>query len=233
VSGAHAREPARRSRRDRFRAVRHILAPLVAWLLRGLAATWRVRFDGTLGYPDASVQGFLGATWHRAVLISAGIFRDTNAYVPVSRSRDGEQIVAVLAHMGYAPPPRGSSSRAATAVLKSMVRIVREGGSIGIFADGPRGPARVAKPGLVALARLSGRPMHAVGIAARPSLAFKSWDRTLLPLPFARVLCRFGDPICVPSDATQEDLEAFRVLLETEISRITDALEAELGLRAS
>jgi lysophospholipid acyltransferase (LPLAT)-like uncharacterized protein len=213
--------------------MRRILAPLVAWLLRGLAASWRVRFDGALGYPDPTVRSFLGATWHRAVLISAGIFRDTNAYVPVSRSRDGEHMVAVMARMGYAPPPRGSSSSSATSVLKSMVRIVRTGGSIGIFADGPRGPARVAKPGLVALARLTGQPMHAVGIAARPSLEFKSWDRTLLPLPFARVLCRIGDPIPVPSDATQQEIEAFRELLEAEISRLTDELEAELTARAS
>lgn len=75
--------------------------------------------------------------------------------------------------------------------------------------------------------------MHAVGIAACPCLVFKSWDRTPLPLPFARVLCRFGDPSHVASDTTREQLETLRKLLETEISRITDELETEIVPRAN
>jgi lysophospholipid acyltransferase (LPLAT)-like uncharacterized protein len=84
----------------------------------------------------------------------------------------------------------------------------------------------VAKPGAIALARATGAHLVPIGIAAAPHHRFGSWDRTLLPLPFARVHIVFGAPLHVPRDAEGEGLEAFRVRLETELRRL-DAVAAE------
>ena len=67
--------------------------------------------------------------------------------------------------------------------------------SVAVLVDGPRGPAGVAKPGIAALARHSATPIQPLAFAARPALRLGSWDRTLVPLPFARVVCVFGEPI--------------------------------------
>lgn len=200
---------------------------LGAAVLRALGATWRVRQDA-VDDPTARREPAIGALWHRALFPAAWRFRDLGAAIPVSRSRDGDRIVAVLDRLGYGPAPRGSSSRGGRAALAGAIRCAQEGRFIGVLCDGPRGPARRCKPGVVAIARATGLPIVPVAIAARPALRFPSWDGTLLPLPFARVRIAGGAPLRVPADASRERLEALRAQLEQELERLEAAAEAAL-----
>jgi len=205
------------------------LGGLAALALRALGASWRVRAEG----PDPFASGerpLLGALWHRGFLAAAALFRDRDAVVMVSRSRDGDWIEAVLRRLGYAASPRGSSSRGASGALRQQIGLVAEGRIGALLCDGPRGPARRAKPGVLALARGTGAPLYPLAIAARPALRLGSWDRTLLPLPFARVLCLYGEPLRVPRDANEAKLEELRLRLERELDRLTEAADARLGL---
>jgi lysophospholipid acyltransferase (LPLAT)-like uncharacterized protein len=208
--------------------VQGLLGLVVAWLLRLFGATWRIRFEGA--DPFAGGEAFVAATWHRNLLVAAFAFRNRGVAVPVSRSRDGDLTAAVLQRLGFAPPPRGSSSRGATALLRELIRCIQRGRVVAILPDGPRGPAFRAKPGVLALARATGRPVHTVGIAARPRLRFGSWDRAMLPLPFARVIVAYGDRVHVPKSTRAEALEARRLELERELDRLTGTLDARLGL---
>ena len=70
--------------------------------------------------------------------------------------------------------------------------------------------------------------MVPVGIAASPVIRFGSWDRAILPLPFARVRCHYGEPLIVPKRARGEELERFRLALERELDRLNRELEADL-----
>ena len=67
--------------------------------------------------------------------------------------------------------------------------------------DGPRGPARVAQPGAVWLAKATGNPILPFHIEADRHWTPNSWDRTQIPKPFATVAIAIGEPIDVPSDA--------------------------------
>jgi len=201
---------------------------LAARVLRAIGATWRVRVEG----PDPLVPGHepvVAAFWHRNVLIAAWHYRDRAFSVPVSRSRDGDRIVSMLSALGYAESPRGSSTRGGTAALRELIRRVEEGTTVSIQTDGPQGPARVSKAGIVSLARWTARPITPVCFAARPAWRFRSWDGTLLPLPFARVVCRYGDPIPVPPDASEEDEERARQRLDETLNRLTDDLDRRLA----
>ena len=200
---------------------------LVATMLRMLGATWRVRVDGD--DPTAAGSPVIGALWHRGLFCAAHRFRDLGVVIPVSRSHDGDRIVTVLRQLGFGPSPRGSSSSGAASVLAGLIRAAQAGHHLGILCDGPRGPARQAKPGALAAARATGLVIRPLGIAARPALEFGSWDRALLPLPFARVAIVWGTPLCVPRDAPREELEASRKLLERELERLQGAAEASLG----
>lgn len=200
---------------------------LAAAVLRALGATWRVR-QVAVDDPLARGEPAIGALWHRALFPAAWRFRDLGAAIPVSRSRDGDRIVAVLDRLGYGPSPRGSSSRGGPGALAGAIRAAREGRVIGVLCDGPRGPARRCKPGVLAIARATGLPLHPVAIAARPALSFPSWDRTLLPFPFARVLVAGGAPIPVPAGADKEQLETLRQHLEQELDRLQHLAESEL-----
>jgi lysophospholipid acyltransferase (LPLAT)-like uncharacterized protein len=205
------------------------LGVVVAGLLRLLGATWRLREEGE--DPLGSGAAALGAMWHRGLFCAAWRFRDRGVVIPVSRSRDGERIVAVLGRLGYGPSPRGSSSNGARAVLTGLIRAARAGHAVGVLCDGPRGPARACKPGVIAVARATGLPIHPLGFAARPALAFGSWDRALLPVPFARVQVVAGPVLIVPREAGREELEAARVRLEAELDRLQARAEALLGPR--
>ncbi|MCL4685022.1 DUF374 domain-containing protein [Myxococcota bacterium] len=200
---------------------------LGAGLLRVLGATWRVRLAG---HPDPVTGGVpaVGALWHGTLFPAAWRYRDAGIAIPVSRSRDGDRIVAVLDRLGFAPSPRGSSSGGGPAALSGAIRIARNGGTIAVLCDGPRGPAGRCKPGVIAMARAAGLPIYPVAIAARPTITFRSWDRTLLPLPFARVHFETGAPLRVPADASREDLERLREALEDTLERLHRRAQAAL-----
>ena len=206
-----------------------ILVPLLALLLRGLASTWRIEFEGKDPWDEPDAR--LGALWHRNLIIAAGVFVGRPVHVTVSRSRDGDLAVAVMQQLGFAEPPRGSSRRGGVGLLREIVRAAKGGGQVVIPVDGPVGPARRAKPGVLQAARLSHFPVYPVGLSARRSLRFRSWDRMLLPLPFARIRCCYGEPLPVPETARSEEIERLRVELDRRLEALTDAADAAVGLR--
>jgi hypothetical protein len=191
-----------------------------AAFLRALGASWRVRRSGSDPLAARDGAPLVMVIWHGGLLPAAYCWRERRIAVAVSRSRDGDRIDAVLVRLGFAASARGSSSRGATALLRELIRRTRAREPIAILLDGPRGPAGVAKPGAVALARATGARLVPIGIAAAPAFRFGSWDRTLLPFPFARVRIVFGAALTVPDDADAGALEALRARLEAELHRL-------------
>jgi lysophospholipid acyltransferase (LPLAT)-like uncharacterized protein len=189
------------SRVRRFRLA--CFGRVTAWALRLLGATWRVEIIGhdprevvrgrSPGSHDPSAQ--LAALFHESMIPCAWFYRDAGYSVAVSRSRDGDLIQATLLALGYSEPARGSSSRGGSAALRGLVRQVGEGTTAAVLVDGPRGPARVAKSGIISLARMTQTAIQTVAFSARPAIRLGSWDRSLIPLPFARVVCAYGEPI--------------------------------------
>jgi lysophospholipid acyltransferase (LPLAT)-like uncharacterized protein len=210
-----------------YRAFLAVAGFAVALLLRILGTTWRVRMVGE--DPFSGGKPLVAATWHRGLLIAAYCWRNRGIVVPISQSRDGDLASSVLSHLGFAASPRGSSSRGATGLLRNLIRQARAGQPVGFLPDGPRGPARTAKPGVIGLARASGAPLVPIGISASPSKQFGSWDRALLPLPFARVACSYGEPIRVPKKTAGEEFETLRGEFEATLNRMNHQLDAELG----
>lgn len=206
-----------------------ILGQAAGLLLRLLGATWRVSTEG----PDPLADGHepvVAAFWHRNVLIASHYYRGRGFSVAVSRSRDGDRVASLLSALGYETPPRGSSTRGGASALLELVRQVESGTTVSIQTDGPQGPARISKVGVVSLSRLTGRPITPVTFSARPRVRFRSWDGTLLPLPFAKVVCRYGEPLVVPADADDSEEERRRDELDRALNELTDAVDQELGL---
>jgi lysophospholipid acyltransferase (LPLAT)-like uncharacterized protein len=197
--------------------------------LRLLLATCRTT---VLGWDHAvplleSRQIALCALWHFAFPTVIHHFRGMNAIVMVSRSRDGELVTQVLKHLGY-KVARGSPGKGGAQALRSMLSCVKEGSFAGLLADGSQGPARVAQKGILLLARYSGAPLVPISMAAHPCWRFGSWDRTVLPKPFSRVVLGLGAPIWVDRQVSSEGLEQLRQQLETSLNHLTEEAEAYL-----
>lgn len=164
---------------------RTMLAGLLAALVRALAWTWRVE------QPPWPVEGpCIAAFWHGEQLPMVALHRARGLVGMASRSKDGELLAAVLVALGYAVV-RGSTSRGGVEALRAARSAIREGGSPAIAVDGPRGPAGVVHGGAEALARAESVPV-VCGVVAARGYRFGSWDRLLVPWPFARVRVRYA-----------------------------------------
>lgn len=170
-----------------------------------LAATWRFEVVGR-----EHLAGFwpgrrpaIWALWHAHFLPLLWLHRRGGTTLLISRHRDANPLARVARRWGYRTL-RGSSTRGGTAALLGMIRLLQRGGQVAIAADGPRGPRERAKPGAVAAAAKTGVPIIPVAVAARPAWRLDSWDRFLIPAPWARVRVAYGSPFSVPPATRQE-----------------------------
>jgi len=145
--------------------------------------------------------------------------------------RDGEIATRTLARWGIYSV-RGSASRGGVRAFLQLVRAFREGYDLAVVPDGPRGPRYVVKLGVLHLARTTGALIYPVSYAASRAWQLRSWDRLLIPQPFARLTFAVAEPLRVPSEATDADLETLRRELEQRLNAATAAAEADVGRRA-
>lgn len=207
-----------------------LVPPVGAWALRLLGATYRFReVDAASKTPfNNPAENFIYAFWHSQLLPACQHYRHPRIRVLVSRNLDGELMARAMVRLGYPDPVRGSTSRGASSAIKSLAAGVAAGEWAALFPDGPRGPARQAQTGALSVAKLTGRPVIPVGFAATPCLRLGSWDRMMIPLPFARGLFVFGEPLHVPADCGREKMETLRLKLQEDLDALT--LRAEKSL---
>ena len=185
------------------------VVPRVATLLiRGLGVT--LRFEDCVesrGVPGYSMMGpGVFAFWHRSLLVAACRFRGMGIAILISQSFDGELIARTVERLGFVAV-RGSSSRGGAAGLRGMERAFREGRKCALTADGPRGPAMVAKQGAAQLARLVGSGVGTFYLLPERSWVLGSWDGFLIPKPFSRVVVTWPHPIA-PDAVTETGVQA-------------------------
>lgn len=157
-----------------------------------------------------------------------------HTHMLVSKSKDGA-IIATACEMVGMHVLRGSTDRAGKSkggveALRFMLRALKDGRSVAVTPDGPRGPRMRVQEGVIQLAKLSGAPIVCMGWATSHRLVFDSWDRFQLPLPFGRGVFVWGGPIRVPRDADAAATEAARLAVENEITRISHEADRRLGL---
>jgi lysophospholipid acyltransferase (LPLAT)-like uncharacterized protein len=151
----------------------------------------------------------------------------------VSASRDGDLIADTIERFGLRAV-RGSSGHGGVGALDAMIAGLHAGSvSAGMIVDGPRGPARAAKAGAIALARATGLPIVPGTWWARPVVTFGSWDRTIVPWPFARLVFAFEEPMLVPADVTAADMEVLRNELTRRLGVARKRARAACGVTES
>lgn len=213
------------------------------WLVSQLAARLVSTFFRTCRVeilrPDLLEKYFnqgrpgIGITWHRGAIFCLYFFGKKHPAIMISRSRDGEYLARYLSIMGGVPV-RGSSGRGGLAALRGMAEYLQGGPGryAATVADGPRGPRYVAKRGMIALAAQTGLPLVPLMWSAKRVWVLKNtWDRTMIPKPFAKVVFSAGKEFHYPPDIKGLELEAARQELENEMNRLKDELDAITGYR--
>jgi len=195
-----------------------------------LFATCRVQRRGHEHFTGFAGAGtpFIVSFWHYGVIYIVYQARDIPYVAMVSASRDGEYVSRILQSKGFATV-RGSRSRGAVSALKGLMKEMARGKTAVLVADGSQGPARQAQAGTILLASRTGAPIVPVGWAADRCKTFRSWDRTAIPLPFARVVLWYGEPILVPRELQSEELEEYRLRLEQALNALYEKSWGEFG----
>lgn len=172
-------------------------------------------------------QPVIFAIWHNRLLMLPRVFDPCfptrQSYGLISSSRDGDLIAIFIERSGYGTI-RGSSSRKGVIALRQLVETLAAGGNVLVTPDGPRGPVYQASQGVVFLAQKSGAPVVPIHLEYSSSWRLKSWDRFIVPRPFAKLRAIFGAPIQVApiTDAKQFETERLR-LQEAMMSLVEQA----------
>lgn len=181
----------------------------------------------------ASFQPFIGAMWHGQHFMIPFLRRPQDpAACMVSRSRDGELIAQTIQSLGIRPirgsGARGRDQRGGSGALREMMRALSSGENALMTADVPK-IARRCGEGIVTLARLSGRPILPIAVVTSRRIAFRSWDRATVGLPFGRGAIVTGPLIPVPREADEGAREAARTEVERELNRVHARAYAMVG----
>lgn len=165
-------------------------------------------------------RGLLYASWHRGLFFFVYFYRFLNFIVMASASKDGELAAQATRRFGWIPV-RGSSSKRGSEALSEMQTLVMQGYRGGLVVDAPKGPPFISKIGIIVLAKRTNLPILPVMWSADRYWMLRSWDRTIIPKPFSRIVFVYNnDFLIVPQDASQDDCELKRIELDRVLNRL-------------
>ncbi len=187
--------------------------------LRLLARTWRVSRTGEerLTALRATGRPMVIVLWHGELLPILWAHRDQGIAVLISTHADGEIIARICESLGCRTV-RGSSSRGGVRALLELVRELDAGHEVAITPDGPRGPRRVFAAGAIVAAMRAKVPIIAFGARVDRAWRLHSWDRFVIPKPFAGVEVRYSSAAEVAASNARD--------AEDEVSRFAELLLA-------
>lgn len=202
----------------RKRAEVAAIATLGYPVLRALGSTWTWKVSGAEHVEAIRARGLqpIHSFWHGRILPATVYFQRRGIVVITSENYDGEWIARIIRKFGYGTA-RGSTSHGGPKALLQLVRDVKSKG-VAFTLDGPRGPAEVAQPGAVWLAKATGNPLLPFHAEAASSWTLSSWDRTQIPKPLTTVAMAIREPIHVPRDADERALDEARAALEASLA---------------
>ncbi|MEX2173154.1 MAG: lysophospholipid acyltransferase family protein, partial [Pirellulaceae bacterium] len=202
-----------------------LVAALAAVLIRIWMTTVRVRTvsaDGQAHPVDPATSRYIYAFWHEALL--APIATRPKARVLISQHHDGELIAQACQWLGLGLI-RGSTARGGSQALLEMIRGTGDDTHLAITPDGPRGPRRGLKAGIVMVASQTGLPIVVMGIGFSRAWRASSWDRFAVPLPFTTIVGVLSEPIAVPKDLGRPGLQQFTEQIEARMLGLTAQAE--------
>ena len=195
-------------------------------LLQLWVRTLRYEIDdraGVVGKP--ADRNYIGSLWHNRLLIFPFVlqrfFSNRRGAALISASRDGDLLADAIARFGF-DVVRGSSSRLGASAILQLTDVLASGRDVVITPDGPRGPAYELGPGIIFLAQKSGAAVLPVNMEYSSCWRLNSWDRFVLPRPFAKIRVIIGQPHRVRSTNTVDDFEAERLRLQDAMMALVE-----------
>jgi lysophospholipid acyltransferase (LPLAT)-like uncharacterized protein len=213
--------------KKKFRKIKKLpswlFIPLV-FFIRFMKFCMRIEIQDPNGCMDTDTYPYITVTWHNRLLFFPAMFpkyaRKKTAAL-ISASRDGQYVADVVRLFGIRSI-RGSSSRRGGVALHESLKCLNDKCNLSITPDGPRGPRYQMSRGPVIMASKTGFPVLPISVNYSSYWEAKSWDKFQVPKPWAKVTLVMGDPINIPPDLSNEEVEEWRRLLEQKLNAISN-----------
>ena len=203
-----------------------LVAFLAACLIRAWMSTLRLRLtssDGRSHPVDPKSARYIYAFWHETLLAPL-VRRRLPVRMLISQHADGELIAQVCGFLGIAVV-RGSTARGGSQALFELIRGGDDTLHQAFTPDGPLGPRREIKPGIIMAASHSGLPIVPIGIGYTRAWRANSWDRFAVPLPFTTIAAVIGEPITIPRDIDREAMLRHKSRVQSALRQATTEAE--------
>ncbi|MFS4581230.1 lysophospholipid acyltransferase family protein [Phaeobacter sp. C3_T13_0] len=208
------------------RAVEALLASYVRFAYR--TSRWDRRGFEEMDACVVAGEPVIFVLWHQRLIMAPYLFDTSLGRICAltSSARAGRLAGQILVRLGFETIPMSSHKRH-VALSREVLRRTKEGCSIGIAADGPRGPARISSDVPIVWARMTGCRVFTVAFSEKRVIKLPTWDKQMLPMPFSR-----GTLMCqewvntVPRKPTAQQVEDLRKSLEKSLDKITDTADS-------
>lgn len=212
----------------------HLVTKIAAWLMvRAIKTLYlTVRRDeivvdpDTIAYHEHVRERYLYCTWHDSIVMPLFHSQPYHMAALVSGHQDGSYLAESM-HFLRVTPVRGSSGKRGVNGLRTAITAA-ENYHITITPDGPRGPRRTMKDGIVFLASRSGNAI--VPMSFRVTRSWKiagRWTDLVIPKPFSKVTVFLGAPIRVPAKLGSDHLEEYKELVQQRMDELYARAESD------
>lgn len=207
----------------RNKLVNWTIARLGTWVLQALFLTVRIDHrkvveDGTPYRSATGITRFCFCLWHDAIVTAVFSMKTYKLAGLISRHQDGSYLSHAVRLVGITPV-RGSASRGGAQATRQLID--QPDLHVCITPDGPRGPRRVMKDGIVYLASRTGRPIVPTTLVATNCWRIAGgWSDMMIPKPFSRLLMIAGTPIEIPPEISREKISQITEEIQLEMDRL-------------
>ncbi len=206
---------------------------MIAFVLKRLFALCEWTVFNKEEYIDKTIKSegrVLIAFWHEHMAFGAYLFQGSNYHTLTSYSYDGELAARIVRHFGL-EAVRGSSSKGGSDALKGLQKALEHVKCVGWTLDGPKGPRRVAKPGIAVLSARTKTPIVPMGAIVNKYWSLNSWDKFPVPKPFSKICVGFGPAIPPPHSLEEEQIEYTRKEVEDALNTLLYRLQKVTGFQ--
>jgi lysophospholipid acyltransferase (LPLAT)-like uncharacterized protein len=208
------------------RLLRFVHSALMSTL--SLSTTGVFRYRVFIETPD---KGALFVLWHDHTLVALHLMRDSGIATMMSRSRAGQMQGAFWKLYGWPIVWGSTKKKEGIAALRETLRLISEGGLMGFTPDGPKGPRREAHAGVVYLASKSGVPILPLTVVASRAWKLPTWDKYLIPKPFAHVHVHVGEALWVPPNLSRGETLDWQERVKVALDEAEAVAQGELRRR--
>jgi len=156
------------------------------------------------------------ATWHENLLPYFTVYiryREPYAWInhPLWFMKP---VHIVLGWMGMKKLFLGSSGHGGREAMLNVVEHLKQGYNTMLNPDGPAGPYKILKPGVLEMSRLSGVSIVPIRFELSNYFRLKGWDKKKVPFPFSKIRVVYGKAV-MAADSN----------IETSSAEITNGLD--------